>query len=154
MTEIIQKKLLNVTMRGLLSDFGSPIPICTYTCAFATPSSMYDVCVKLSQNFRAFSALRNYPMFFPPDFPQLLDALGKSLKFHFNMWSLQKLLNALLDLYFYWFSITCIFRSSRATSLSWMWFSYLSSRSEDLKTRLFLFKKWEEYKLFRIISFS
>ena len=44
------------------------------------------------------------------DFPQLLDALGKRLKFHINVQQgLKKFLNDLLDLSFYWTPIISIF---------------------------------------------
>ena len=76
----------------------------------------------------ASSTLRNFPTFFALDFPQLSDALRKSLKFHINVrQGLKKLLNGLLDLSFYWFIISSIwviissiFLSSNTSFLCWM----------------------------------
>ena len=61
-------------------------------------------------------ARRNFPNFFALDFPQLLYALRKKLKFHLNVeQGFKKLLNGLLDLSFW--GVTSIFRSSNTVSL-------------------------------------
>ena len=66
----------------------------------------------------ASSTLRNFPTFFALDFPQLSDALRKSLKFHINVrQGLKKLLNGLLDLSCCWIIISSIFRSSNTSFL-------------------------------------
>ena len=52
---------------------------------------------------RASSTLRNFPMFFAIDFWQYSDGLRKRLKVHVNVQQgLKRLMNRLLDLYFYW----------------------------------------------------
>ena len=70
---------------------------------------------------RISSVLRRLPIFLTLDFPQLLGAQGEMLKFRINVQrDLTELLNGLLDLPFYWVTITSIFRFSDTSFLSWM----------------------------------
>ena len=70
---------------------------------------------------RISSVLRRLPIFVTLDFPQLLGAQGEMLKFRINVQKdLIELLNGLLDLPFYWVTITSIFRFSDTSFLSWM----------------------------------
>ena len=74
----------------------------------------------------ASSTLRNFPKFFALNFWQLSDALRRRLKFYINVQQgLKRFLNRLLNLSFYWVTITSIFRSSNTSFLSWMWLLYL-----------------------------
>ena len=67
-------------------------------------SSLFDFVPRTS------NTLRNFPISLTLDFPQLLDALGKKLKFHINVYQgLKKLFNGLLDLSFHWVTIIIVF---------------------------------------------
>ena len=82
---------------------------------FALAREISDLVLRIS------SALRSFPIFLTLDFLRLLDAQGNVLKFRINLQKdLTKLLNGLLNLAFYWVTITYIFRSSDTSFLSWM----------------------------------
>ena len=60
----------------------------------------------------------------------LLDGLGKKSKFSINVQQgLKNLLNGLVDLSFYWVTITSIFRLSNTIFWSWMWCLHLKYRA-------------------------
>ena len=68
-----------------------------------------------------FGTRRNFPNFLVLDFQQLLDGLGKKLKFHIHVQQgLKTFLNGLLDSSFYWVTATSIFRSASTSLLSWL----------------------------------
>ena len=85
-------------------------------------SNLFELGWKLSYfDPRASSTFGNFSTFLALDFPQLVDALGKRLKFQVSVkQDLKELLNGLLDLFFYWVTITSIFRSSNTSFLLWM----------------------------------
>ena len=84
-----------------------------------TPTYLY-----FNQTFSDFaprvsSALERFvQLYFLIDSPQLLDAIGKQLKFQINV-------RRDLKKSFYWVAITLIFRSPNTRFVTWMWLSYL-----------------------------
>ena len=74
---------------------------------------------------RASGTFRNSLMFFALDFWQLSDALRKRLKYINVQQGLKRILNGLLDLYFYWVTITSVFCSFNTNFLSLILFLFI-----------------------------
>ena len=115
---------------------------------FALAREISDLVLRIS------SALRSFPIFLILDFLRLLDAHGKVLKFCINVQKdLAKLLNGLLDLAFYWVTITSIFYSSGTSFLSWMKL-YIWNWLEALNMKLLpLLRNGKYTNCFRLFNF-
>lgn len=89
------------------------------------------------------------------DLPQLLDVMGKRLKFHLNArQGFKKVLNGLVDLSCYPVTVTSFFCFSITRFLSRIWLFYLKQIKSLEDAPAPICKKWEEYRLIRISTFS